>query len=62
LIQKYLKRDRITLQKQLPEGTELNARNDWPIVIYRSDLVSDDEKRAWIMKTLNEFVSVLRPT
>jgi hypothetical protein len=29
--------------------------------IYEADLESDDEKRAWIMETMNTFANVLRP-
>jgi hypothetical protein len=61
MIQKYLTRERKPLQKQLPDGTVINVGDDWPIVAYISDLESDDEKRAWIIKTLNDFVNVLRP-
>jgi hypothetical protein len=61
MIQKYLRREGTSLQKQLPDGTVIKVGDDWPIVAYISDLESDDEKRAWIIKTLNEFVNVLRP-
>lgn len=61
MIEKYLRRERTALQKQLPDGTTIKIGDDWPIVAYTSDLGSDDKKRAWIAKTLNEFVNVLRP-
>jgi hypothetical protein len=61
MIQKYLRRERVFLQKQLPEGTVIKVGDDWPIVAYISDLETDDQRRAWIIKTLNEFVNVLSP-
>jgi hypothetical protein len=60
MIQKFLKRERPSLKAQLPNGTKLRV-GDWPIMIDTSDCESDPEKRAWITKTLNEFVNVLRP-
>ncbi len=61
MIQKYLKRERTSLLKELPNGTEMKIGNKWPIQIYEDDLESDDERRVWIMKTLNAFANVLRP-
>jgi hypothetical protein len=61
MIQKYLKRDRTALSNELPKGTEIKTGNKWPIQIYECDIESDDEKRAWIMKTMNTFANVLRP-
>jgi hypothetical protein len=58
MIQKYLKRDRTALLNELPKGTEIKAGT---IQIYECDIESDDEKRAWIMKTMNTFANVLRP-
>jgi hypothetical protein len=60
MIQKFLKRERSSLKAQLPNGTKLRV-GDGPITIETSDCESDREKRAWITKTLNEFVNVLRP-
>jgi hypothetical protein len=57
MIQKHLKRERMSLLKELPAGTEITT-SDCSIGI---DLQSDDEKRAWIMKTLNAFTNMLRP-
>jgi hypothetical protein len=60
IIQKFLKRERSSLKTQLPNGTKLGV-SDWPIAIDTFDCELDHEKRAWITKTLNEFVNVLRP-
>jgi hypothetical protein len=49
------------LLSELPDGTEIRIGDRWPIRIDEFDLESDDEKRAWIMKTLNAFANVLRP-
>ena len=61
MIQRYLKRERRSLLNELPEGTEIKTGDKWPIKIYEVDIESDDEKRAWIMKTMNTFANVLRP-
>lgn len=61
MIQKYLKRDRRNLLEQLPNGTEIRAGDKWPIMLLEFDMELDDEKRAWIIRTLNAFVKVLRP-
>ncbi len=61
MIQKYLKRDRRTLLKELPNGTDIRIGHRWPIMLMRFDIETDDEKRAWIINTLNAFVNVLRP-
>ncbi len=60
MIQKYLRRERDSLLRALPKGTEVNA-GSCKIAIAEFDLESDDEKREWIMKTLNAFANVLRP-
>jgi hypothetical protein len=60
-IQKYLKRERRSLSNELPNGTEIRIGDKWPIVLMEFDIESEDEKRAWIMKTLNTFANVLRP-
>ena len=61
MIEKYIKRDRSSLLKELPKSTEIDLKKQYPIILYGLDLKSDDEKRAWIMKTLNTFANVLRP-
>ena len=61
MIQKYLKRERRVLLNELPKGSEIKIGDKWPIQIYEDDIESDDEKRAWIMKTMNTFANVLRP-
>jgi len=60
MLQKYLKRERASLLTDLPKGTVIRA-GDCSIVIDEWGLESDDEKRAWIMKTMNMFANVLRP-
>jgi hypothetical protein len=60
MIQKYLKRERTSLLNGLPKGTEITV-GDCSIMIDEFDLKSDDEKRAWIRKTMNAFANVLRP-
>jgi hypothetical protein len=49
------------LVEELPDGTEINADGRYPIIIEKPDLTSDDERRAWIIKTMNTFANVLRP-
>jgi hypothetical protein len=60
MIQKYLRRERDSLLRALPKGTEVNA-GSCKIAIAEFDMESDDDKREWIMKTLNDFANVLRP-
>jgi hypothetical protein len=60
MIQKYLRRDRDSLLRALPKGTEVSADN-CKIAIAEFDMESDDEKREWIIKMLNAFANVLRP-
>jgi hypothetical protein len=59
MLQKYLKRHRASLKEQLP-GAELRP-GDCEISMGTDDCESDEQKRTWITKTLNEFVNVLRP-
>src|SRR4029077_7285422 len=54
MLQKYLKRERSSLLNDLPAGTEIRS-GDCSIWIDEFGLESDDEKRAWIMKTMNMF-------
>jgi hypothetical protein len=61
MIQKYLKQDRRSLLEELPKGTEIRIGDSWPIVTMKFEIESDNEKRAWIMKTMNTFANVLRP-
>ena len=60
MLQKYLKRHRASLKEQLPSGAEIRP-GDCKISMGTDDCKSDEQKRTWIMKTLNEFVNVLRP-
>jgi hypothetical protein len=59
-IQELLNRERSALLKELPKGTTIDTGATWPVMT-RNELSSDDEKRAWIAKTLNMFVRALRP-
>ena len=60
-IRKLIERDLTSLKRQLPAGTEIDAKASWPIALYSAEFQSADDKRAWLMKMLNEFVTVLRP-
>lgn len=60
-IQEYLKRDQAELLRELPDGTLIRVGHAWPILIETTDIESDDERRDWIIKRLNQFASVLRP-
>lgn len=57
---KFLKRERSSLESQLPAGTNVRV-TDCAISLHTSDFESDDDKRGWIERTLNDFVNVLRP-
>jgi hypothetical protein len=60
-IQDQLRRERPRLLKELPKGTEIRAGHHWPIMLYNDRFKSDKQRREWIIKTINEFVAVLRP-
>lgn len=60
-IQENIKRERASLLKELPRGTEIRIGDHWPIVLYRDGFRSDRQKQDWIIKTMNRFVKVLRP-
>jgi len=60
MLQKFLKRDRASLLAELPKGTEIRP-GDGSIATYEDSIETDDDRRAWIMKTMNTFVNVLRP-
>lgn len=60
MLQKFLKRERASLLAELPKGTEISP-GDCHIAIYEDGIEPDDDRRAWIMKTMNAFVNVLRP-
>jgi hypothetical protein len=61
LIRPFVTREQDALIEELPDGTVIKADNRYPIIIEKSDLGSDDERRAWIIKTINAFANVLRP-
>jgi hypothetical protein len=60
MLQKYLKRHSASLKEQLPSGAEIRP-GDCEISMGTDGCESDEQKRTWIMKTLNEFANVLRP-
>lgn len=61
-ITKFLRRDRSHLLERLPKGTAVYVRGDEAHLQVENDrLVNDDQRRAWLKMTLNEFVNVLRP-
>ena len=60
MLQKFLKRERASLLTELPKGTEVKS-GDGHIAISEDGIDSDDDRRTWIMKTMNTFVNVLRP-
>jgi hypothetical protein len=60
MLQKYLKRHSASLKEQLPSGAEIRP-GDCLISMGTDGCESDEQKRTWIMKTLNEFANVLRP-
>ena len=60
-IEKDLKQERLSLLKELPKGTEIEAGYKHPVALYRDDFRSDRQKQEWIIKTINQFVNVLRP-
>jgi hypothetical protein len=60
-IHEQLRRERSKLSKELPKGTEIRSGHYWPIILYRTGFKSDERRQEWIIKTINEFVRVLRP-
>jgi hypothetical protein len=60
-ILKFVRRDRRYLIEQLPDGTEVDVRNVYPIMLKNEERLSDPERYAWLKKALNDFVNVLRP-
>jgi hypothetical protein len=60
-ILKFVKRDRSYLLEQLPNGTVLDIRDIYPIILKNEERLSDSERYAWLKRALNDFVNVLRP-
>jgi hypothetical protein len=56
-----IKRDKRYLLDNLPKGTVVDPRHGWPIICEETRTMSDVERRAWLVKTLNIFANVLRP-
>jgi hypothetical protein len=57
----FIQRERRELAQALPAGTVIDPRERWPIRTRREDIRGDDERRSWIIATLNAYVSELRP-
>jgi hypothetical protein len=60
----FVKRDKRHLKDNLSLGTIVDPEQSqhwWPIVCINENPLSDDDKRAWLARTLNTFVNVLRP-
>jgi hypothetical protein len=60
-IEELIKRDRRYLLDNLPKETVIDPREGWPIILKNTKSMPDDDRRAWLIKTLNAFVNVLRP-
>jgi hypothetical protein len=60
-IQNDLLRERKALLRELPKGTEIKPGNTHPIVIATDRFRTDDQKRTWLIKTINLLINVLRP-
>jgi hypothetical protein len=60
-IEEFVREERRALIRELPPGTEICPENDWPVITHEQEIEDDDERRAWIIKTLNTYVTVLRP-
>jgi hypothetical protein len=57
-----IRRDKKHLLDRLPSGTRIDLQSSWPIVLTNDEgELSDSARHAWLKKTLNEFVNVLRP-
>ena len=60
-IEKDLSRERASLLKNLPEGTEIRNGHRYPLMLYHDGFRSDRQRQEWIIRTMNRFVKVLRP-
>lgn len=60
-IKKLIARDAKLLTEGLPNGTIINAREEWPIKLLNSESLSYVDRRAWLKQSLNAFVNGLRP-
>jgi hypothetical protein len=59
-IRKHLAKDRRSLLRDLPRGTEVSI-SDCHVILDAYDCTTDAEKHAWIRATLNAFANALRP-
>ncbi len=57
----FIRSDRRALLRELPPGTEIDSNHRWPIITLETELAGDDDRRAWLKATLNQYVNVLRP-
>jgi hypothetical protein len=60
-IEGLIKRDKRYLLENLPKGTIIDASEGWPIILKNDGSLSDVDRKAWLVKTLNAFANVLRP-
>jgi hypothetical protein len=60
-IEELIKRDKRHLLEGLPKGTIVDASEGWPIILKNDGSLSDVDRKAWLVKTLNAFANVLRP-
>jgi hypothetical protein len=60
-VREQIKRDRRYLIDNLPTGTVVDARELYPVMLQNFDALSDLDRHAWLKKSLNAFVNVLRP-
>jgi hypothetical protein len=60
-VREQIRRDRPYLIDNLPTGTRVDAQELYPVMLQNSDALSDVDRRAWLKKSLNTFVNVLRP-
>jgi hypothetical protein len=60
-IEDHLRAEQQTLARELPAGTVIAPEDDWPIRTRETSIQGDQERRAWIGRTLNAYVNALRP-
>lgn len=60
-IEDQLGAEKQAVARDLPPGTEIAPEQDWPIRTRETELEDDDDRRAWIRRTLNAYVNALRP-
>jgi hypothetical protein len=60
-IEEFVREERRALMRELPPGTQISPEEVWPIRTREQEIEDDDDRRNWIMKVLNTYVTVLRP-